>query len=56
MAFAYKDIPVDDWESFKYNHNNFQTEDDRDSLESHLTFIGLFALTDPLRDKVKRSI
>lgn len=23
MAFAYKDIPIDDWDNFRYNHNNF---------------------------------
>jgi P-type E1-E2 ATPase len=56
MALAYKDIPVDDWDNFKYNHNNFSTNDDRDALENNSTFIGLFALTDPLRDKVKRSV
>jgi magnesium-transporting ATPase (P-type) len=56
MALAYKDIPIDDWESFKYNHNEFKNDDDRDALENNSTFIGLFALSDPLRDKVKRSV
>lgn len=56
MAFAYKDIPADDFENMKADNKNFQTEADREALENQLTFVGVFALEDPLRDKVLRSI
>ena len=56
LAFAYKDIPVDDFESLKEANNNFQTEEDRNVLERDLTFLGLFALHDPIREKVCRSV
>jgi magnesium-transporting ATPase (P-type) len=44
LAFAYKDISVDDFERLKSSYNNFTTEADREVLENQLTFIGVFAL------------
>lgn len=56
LAFAYKDLPVEDYENLRDTYNNFVNEEDRNVLEKDLTFIGLFALHDPLRDKVNRSV
>jgi len=56
LAFAYKDISIDDFERLKSSYNNFTTEADREVLENQLTFIGVFALQDELRDKVLRSV
>jgi len=56
LAFAYKDITVEDFESLKSQYNDFVTEEDRNVLEKDLTFIGLFALHDPIREKVNRSV
>lgn len=56
IAFAYKDFPADEFESLRERCNNFESEEDRNILESQLTFVGLFALFDPLRDKVKHSV
>ena len=40
----------------KAQHNNFEKEGDRESLEKNLTLIGIYALQDPLRDEVVRSV
>lgn len=56
IAFAYKDLSIDDFERLKSSYNNFLTEADREALENQLTFIGIFALQDEIRDKVRRSI
>lgn len=56
IAFAYKDLSVEEFEEMKNNNNNFQTEADRSVLENQLTFIGVFALQDELREKVLRSV
>jgi Ca2+ transporting ATPase len=56
LAFAYKDLPIEDFESLKSEYNGFASEDDRQVLEKDLTFLGVFALHDPLRDRVNRSV
>lgn len=37
-------------------NNNFEKESDREALEKNLTLIGIYALQDPLRDEVVRSV
>ncbi len=56
MAFAYKDMSLDEFNEIKQNCNNFQEESDRDILEQNMVFVGVFALVDELRDKVLRSV
>jgi magnesium-transporting ATPase (P-type) len=56
IAFAYKDFPVEEFQNMKEQYNNFATEEDRTILETQLTFLGLFALFDPLRQKVSRAV
>jgi P-type Ca2+ transporter type 2C len=56
IAFAYKDLTLEDFEQLKGQYNNFQTEADREVLENQLTFLGVFALQDNLRKKVLRSV
>jgi P-type Ca2+ transporter type 2C len=56
LAFAYKDIPYDDYQSLKERYSNFVNEEDRNALERDLTFLALFALHDPIRDKVHKSV
>jgi len=56
LALAYKDLTLDEFEDLKAQYNNFATEEDRNVLEKSMTFIGLFALHDPLREKVLRSV
>jgi Ca2+-transporting ATPase len=56
IAFAYKDYSPEEFELQKHSFNNFRTEEDRMALEDKLTFLGVFALQDDLRDKVHRSV
>lgn len=56
MAFAYRDLSIEEFNDLKYQCNNFQTEQDRETLEQNLVFVGVFALQDELRDRVLRSI
>lgn len=56
LAFAYKDMSLEDFQQLKEQYNNFSSEEDRNVLEKDLTFIGLFALHDPIREKVLRSV
>jgi magnesium-transporting ATPase (P-type) len=56
LAFAFKDIALEDFTDLKKESNNFASKVDRDILEKELTFVGLFALKNELRDKVKESI
>ena len=56
LAFAYKDMSYDEFQSLKQECNNFAEESDREALESELTFVAAFALQDDLREKVVRSI
>jgi magnesium-transporting ATPase (P-type) len=56
MAFAYKDYNLDEFEELRRDSNNFESENDKISLEQNLVFVGVFALQDELRDKVLRSV
>ena len=56
LAFGYKDIALDDFNQLRQDYNNFATEEDRNVLEKDLTFLGLFALHDPLRQNVNSSV
>jgi len=56
LAFAYKDMNIDEFNDLKEKCNNFVDESDRDVLEQNLVFVGVLALQDDLRDKVLRSV
>jgi len=56
LAFAYKDMPFDEFNAMKERNNDFVSENDRIELERDLTFVGAFALQDDLRDNVNRSV
>ena len=44
IAFAYKDMTLDEFNEQKANSNNFENDSDRESLEQSLVFVGVFAL------------
>ena len=52
IAYAYKDISVDEWEEIKNEHNNLEGEEDRAKLEQRLVFVAVFGLNDELRSNV----
>ncbi len=56
LAFAYKDMTIEEFSDLSQQCNNFVDEADREPLEQNLVFVGVFALQDDLRDKVLRSV
>lgn len=52
IAFSYKDYSVDDFNNFA--PDSFHDENVRKELESDQTFIGMVAMKDPLRNRVKQ--
>jgi magnesium-transporting ATPase (P-type) len=56
LAFAYKDYPLAQFQELREQHGNFESDTDKLVLEKDLTFLGVFALQDDLRDKVTRSV
>ena len=56
LLIAYADYTEEEYLRLKAQHNNFEKEGDRESLEKNLTLIGIYALQDPLRDEVVRSV
>ena len=55
FAYAYKDMRKSEFEELKESCSNFKSEEDRQALESNLTFCALYALQDNLRGSVKKS-
>ena len=56
LLIAYADYTEEEYQRLKAQHNGFEKEADRESLEKNLTLIGIYALQDPLRDEVVRSV
>ncbi len=56
LALAYKDVPYEEFVANRERYNGFVNEEDRNILERDLTFVGLFALHDPIREKVNKSV
>jgi len=56
LLICYKDITVEDFEALKADNNDFETDADRECLETDLTAIGIFGLQDPLRETIVGSI
>ena len=44
------------WENIKSENNNFETMADKEVVEMGLTVAGIFALVDPLRDGIAKSV
>lgn len=56
LLIAYADYTEDELQRLQQANNNFEKEADREALERNLTLIGIYALQDPLRDEVIRSV
>lgn len=56
LLIAYADYTEEEYLRLKAQNNNFEKEGDREALEKNLTLIGIYALQDPLRDEVVRSV
>jgi magnesium-transporting ATPase (P-type) len=56
LLVSYCDYDEREWERLKGQANDFQSLADKEIVESGLTLIGIFALVDPLRDGIARSV
>lgn len=56
LLIAYADYTEEELKRLQQANNNFEKEADREALEKNLTLIGIYALQDPLRDEVVRSV
>ena len=56
ILIAYADYTEEEYQRLKSQNNGFEKEADREALEKNLTLIGIYALQDPLRDEVVRSV
>lgn len=56
LLIAYADYTEEELKRIQQANNNFEKEADREALEKNLTLIGIYALQDPLRDEVVRSV
>lgn len=56
MLVAYVDFDANEWDSLKKNNNNFESEADRETVESNLVLVGIFGLMDPLRPGIREAI
>ena len=56
LLIAYADYSEEELQRLQQANNNFEKEADREALEKNLTLIGIYALQDPLRDEVVRSV
>ena len=56
LLVSYCDYDEAEWENIKSENNNFETMADKEIVEMGLTVAGIFALVDPLRDGIARSV
>eukprot|EP00347_Sterkiella_histriomuscorum_P005158 403357675 len=56
IMFASTDMAVEEYESLKSANNNFQTDLDKQVLESNLALVGIYALRAPLKEETVEAI
>jgi Ca2+ transporting ATPase len=55
ILYAFKDMDKEEFDSLK-GEANFETEEDRQILESDLTLLAVFALDNPIRNRVAHAV
>ena len=56
ILVCYRDMSMHEYEQIKREHNDFETEADKEALEIDLTALAIFGLQDPLRPGIIESI
>ena len=56
ILVAYRDFTEAEWEQFKEQHDGLQTLDQQENIETELTMVAIFALMDPLRDGIAKTV
>lgn len=56
LAFAYKDMHVEDFEQLRSETNDFNSADTAEKLASNACLIAVISLKQPIRDDVKKAL
>jgi magnesium-transporting ATPase (P-type) len=56
MLVAHSSYSDSEWEQIKTKFNNFESESDREAIESNLIVVGIFGLMDPLRPGIREAV
>lgn len=56
ILIAYADYTEAEWENFKEQNGGFETLEQQEQVEQGLTVIGIFALQDPLRPGISKTV
>jgi Ca2+ transporting ATPase len=56
ILVSYRDMSMDQYRQLEEEHNNFETEADRECLEDELVALCIFGLQDPLRPTIVKSV
>lgn len=56
ILVAHSTYSQNEWANMKRQANNFETEEDRECVESGLTLVGIFGLQDPLRPGISLAV
>lgn len=56
ILVAHASYSDSEWQQLKANKNNFESDEDRESIESGLCVVGVFGLMDPLRPGIREAV
>jgi magnesium-transporting ATPase (P-type) len=56
ILISHTSFSDEEWKQMKAQNNNFENEEDRDSVEAGLSVVGIFGLQDPLRPGIKAAV
>lgn len=56
ILIAHTSFSDSEWKQLKAKRNNFENEEDRDSVEAGLSVVGIFGLQDPLRPGIRAAV
>lgn len=56
IVMAFRDFDTGEFDQLMSDYNGFQDEESRQQIESNLTFLAAFGMSDPLREGVKECI
>ena len=56
ILIAHENYTETQWDNVQKQNNNFETEDDRETIESGLILVGIFGLQDPLRPGIRDAV
>lgn len=56
LSYGFKDLSLESYNEILKMHDNEESIRFREDMEKDLTYVGTFALEDPLRDNIEESV